>query len=120
MSDRPDEWPGAETEAWPEAAAERLFGAYVIVGLSYFRADGTLDRQEQIHGEITDLDQKRGIRIALKGAHEGEFYDLPPVLSWFQAAPAGVYRLRSTGEEITDPDFTTTWTVNEPPSDYLD
>jgi hypothetical protein len=116
MSDRPEEWMGAEPEEWSDELAEALFGAYVVVGLTYWRSDGDVDRQEQIHGEISELDPKRGVRLTLRGKHQGETFDLPPMLSTFQRAAPGTYRLRSTGEEVVDPDFTASWEINAPPS----
>ena len=38
-------------------------------------------------------------------------YRLPPELRGIQPAPPGVYRLRSTGEELENPDFLYTWTI---------
>jgi hypothetical protein len=37
-----------------------------------------------------------------------------PDLRGIQEAPPGVYRLRSTGEEVHDPDFFYTWTITRP------
>ncbi len=42
----------------------------------------------------------------------GGHYDLPPDVRTFEEARPGEYRLRSTGEIVVDPDFTSTWIVN--------
>ena len=47
-------------------------------------------------------------------ADGGELLTLPPDLRPFQPAPAGSYRLRSTGEVVLDPDYLATWTIRRP------
>ncbi len=46
-----------------------------------------------------------------------EPFTLPPVEEAFEPAPPGEYRLRTTGEVVVDPDFTTSWTVVPPAVD---
>ncbi|GAB5895435.1 hypothetical protein [Mycolicibacterium mageritense] len=41
----------------------------------------------------------------------GETFTLPPAPESFSPAPPGEYRLRSTGEVVTDPDYLATRTV---------
>ncbi|MBN7463153.1 hypothetical protein I3U64_23750, partial [Mycobacteroides abscessus subsp. abscessus] len=51
-----------------------------------------------------------------------ETFTLPPAPESFSPAAPGEYRLRSTGEVITDPDYLATWTVDgrgEDPAPYL-
>jgi hypothetical protein len=38
-------------------------------------------------------------------------FTLPPEPDAFDAAEPGVYTVRSTGEQVTDPEFVTRWTV---------
>ena len=66
------------------------------------------------HGRIALVDPDDGIRVVLS---DGEVLTLPPDLDAFRAAAPGIYRLRSTGEEVVDPDFTTVWTIREPADD---
>jgi hypothetical protein len=106
-------WVG-EQPPWDEENAEALRGAYVIVGITTVEANGDPISQVQFHGRVTIADPERGICIALEGAHADETYWMPPQPESFQSAPPGEYRLRSTGEVITDPDFTTTWTITKP------
>ena len=116
MTDKAKRWTELEPEEWSDEAAELLHGAYILVGITYFRPNGEIDRQEQIHGVVEDVDRGQGIQVALKGARAGETFNLPPSPSWFDPAPPGVYQLKSTGEAVTDPDFLTTLSVNLPPS----
>lgn len=41
----------------------------------------------------------------------GAEFRLPPTTSAFRAARRGVYRMRSTGEEVVNPDLEAIWTV---------
>lgn len=98
---------------WDGELGDALVGCRVIIGLTYKTAGGEVKRREQLHGVVARADAS-GVRVRLQGAREGEFYELPPHPSAFNVADPGVYRLRGTGEEIVDPDFVTTWTINAP------
>jgi hypothetical protein len=87
--------------------AGRLLGKHLLVGLTYLNDDGTVDRLEQLHGEVVRADEE-GVSIELAS---GGFYWLPPDLRSFRQAAPGEYRLRSTGEVVIDPDYITDWTV---------
>jgi len=99
---------------WDEELAETVIGATVIVGLTTIGASGQVAQQIQMHGTITKASPNDGIVIALAGKRAGETYTLPPHLQALTPAKAGEYRLRSTGEVIVDPDYTTSWTINKP------
>jgi hypothetical protein len=88
-----------------------LVGKYVLVGLTDEDARGTVVRQRQIHGRVSFADPTQGLTIELKGANDGSSFALPPDLRPFKPAPAGEYRLRSTGEIVHDPDYLVTWIV---------
>ncbi len=93
--------------------AEQLIGKHVLVGITRLDHTEKLISQEQFHGHITAIDTSIHIRLST-----GRDYTLPPdPASFFPAAP-GEYRLRATGEVITDPDFTATWTITAPPPDW--
>jgi hypothetical protein len=107
-------WVG-ENPPWDEEAAEALRGAYVVIGMTYVLANGQLDERVQMHGRINVVDAERGIGVALEGARSGETFWLPAKFQAFQPARPGEYRLKATGEVITDPDYTTSWTITRPP-----
>jgi hypothetical protein len=94
--------------------AGRLVGKYVLVGISVQDRRGQFKRQKQFHGTVISADAKSGIKVALKGLREGEEEWLPPATNVFEAADPGVYRLRSTDEEVTNPDFTASWLLTQP------
>ena len=88
-----------------------LVGKYVLIGITREAADGTFLEETECHGRIALVDPDLGIRVVLS---DGEVLTLPPDPESFRDAKPGVYRLRSTGEEIVDPDLTTVWTIREP------
>lgn len=93
-----------------ELAAE-LIGKHVLIGLTYELADGDVESQHQLHGLVVRCDEST---IAIEPWGGGELFTLPPDLRSFQRAPAGEYRLRSTGEVVVDPDYLASWTVTRP------
>lgn len=104
-------WPFTDEQhrpAWDHDQAERLHGSTVLVGLTYNEPAGM--RQEQIFGTVMAADPDEGITLRLEGRRSGQVYTLPPDLGAFIPAKPGTYRLRSTGEIVVDPDYTTSWT----------
>jgi hypothetical protein len=91
-----------------------LVGKYVLVGITRIDEDGVLLEKTEVHGRIGYVDGDVGIKVALS---DGDVLTLPPDPDAFRDAKPGIYRLRSTGEEIVDPDLTTVWTIREPPDD---
>ena len=88
-----------------------LLGKYVLIGITRIAADDTLIEKTERHGRIALVDPDEGIKVVLS---DGEVLTLPPDPDSFREAKPGVYRLRSTGEEVVDPDLTTVWTIREP------
>ena len=95
--------------------AQALVGKYVIIGLTYYDADDRLLEQRQVHGTIVAVHPELGIDVDLKGRRYGETFRLPPDLRPLRRARPGEYRLPSTGEVISDPDFECAWSVKAPP-----
>ena len=94
--------------------ATGLLGKTVLVGVTIFDKRGVEKGQEQYFGKIVSVDSASGVRIELGGSRSGEIKKLPPATHVYQKATPGVYRLRSTGEEVVDPDYTSTWTLTRP------
>jgi hypothetical protein len=102
---------------WDKARADGLIGKIVLLGLTFATADGEVIDQIQRHGVVEQADADTGIAVRLVGpgqVWDGEVYVLPPDLRPFLEAAPGSYRLRSTGETIVDPDFTSTWEIRSP------
>jgi hypothetical protein len=88
-----------------------LLGKYVLIGITRVDADGQTLEKTECHGRVALVDHDAGIKIVLS---DGEVLTLPPDVDAFRAARPGVYWLKSTGEEVIDPDLTTVWTIREP------
>lgn len=101
-------WP---RPVWSDRIAKNLLGKVLLIGMTRVTADNELIDQKQMYGRVMEADPKRGILIRLLGSRFGEDYWLPPDLRPLKRAPAGEYRLRSTGETVRDPDFLCNWTA---------
>jgi hypothetical protein len=88
-----------------------LVGKRVLIGLTYFEADGSFIEQEQLSGTVTSVDMAHSIQIELDN---GSPYSLPPDLRPIQPAKPGEYRLRSTGKVVIDPDYLITYSITNP------
>jgi hypothetical protein len=95
---------------WDKDFAEKLVGAVVLVGITRIAASG--ETQEQFYGTVERADAE-GIEIHLAGSRSGETFFLPPDPRAFFPAEPGSYRLRETGEVIENPDYTSTWTIEQ-------
>jgi hypothetical protein len=100
--------------SFDEEFARTLVGKYVLIGLTVLDTQGNLRRREQLHGTIVSADCRAGIAVVLRGPREGETKWLPPATNVFEPAKPGTYTLKTTGENVVDPDFTATWLVNQP------
>ena len=94
-----------------QAQVERVVGKEILVGLTYVKHSGELIEQRQIHGRVERINSHEGIVIRLVSGAE---FRLPPDLRGLKSAPPGTYSLRSTGEEVINPDFLYTWTITRP------
>ncbi len=89
----------------------KFVGKTILIGLTYYEADGTFIEQKQLFGTIRSFDKTNGIDVELD---DGSRYQLPPDPSALQPAEPGEYRLRATGKIVIDPDFLTSFTVTKP------
>jgi hypothetical protein len=90
-----------------------LVGKTVLIGFTRLDHDDELIERAEKFGRIVSVDPDGGIKVDVG---EPELFTLPPKPENFHDARPGVYRLRSTGETVEDPDLTTVWTIKEPPS----
>jgi hypothetical protein len=105
----------AELPAVPldwDNVGERVVGSIVVVEIQHYDAIGNFVRHDHVWGQVTSADPKNGIRLMVGGrTFNGKLMVLPAQLGSFTKPARGVYRLKSTGEEVTDPNWFTTWTV---------
>jgi hypothetical protein len=85
-------------------------GKRILVGLTYLDSKGQLMRQLQYHGFISRITAE-GIFVRLPNGED--HCSLPPDTACLKKAPPGEYRLRSTGEIITNPDYLAQWTITK-------
>ena len=102
MSEQPPFW---------EAKAQRMIGKTVLVAQTIV-VEGAEPERVQYHGRIESADPGHGLSI--RRADNGELEWLPPDLRAYFPAEPGIYTLKSTGEEVVDPDYLSTWTVERP------
>jgi hypothetical protein len=113
----PSEIPdGSKPPEWDQEDADGLVGQLLLAGITYVAADGkTVTSQVQCWGRIIGATPK-AIEVVCEGKiWTGQTMKLPPHLTAFHAARPGEYKLASTGETVSNPDLTTTWTVTQPP-----
>lgn len=95
----------------PISELSELLGKSVLVGITRIDPRGEVVAQEQFHGVVISIDE--GL-VHLRVAGRDEHFSLPGDLTAFAPAKPVNYRLRATGEIVTDPDFTSSWTVRAP------
>lgn len=111
MSESDDDRP----PPWDQEKADWLIGKYVLVGMTYYAADGvTVEPVAQYHGRIVSADCERGFLIACEGRWKGQTMGLPPFSGAFEKASPGEYKLKSTDEVVIDPDVLATWALHPP------
>lgn len=95
-----------------DSKADEYLGKIVLLGVTYVDHEDKLIEQKQWVGTIVTFSRKEGIKIRLRDSDDP--CALPPDERGIRIAPPGIYRLRSTGEEIENPDFLATWTCVSP------
>jgi hypothetical protein len=89
-----------------------LVGRQLLVGITVEDADGQVVSRDQFCGRVTEVVD--GVVVVDR---DGTPAVLPADEAAYEVAAPGVYRLLGTGEEVVDPDYVTTWTLLERPSD---
>ena len=97
-----------------ETKADRYIGKVVLIGVTYENSEGEISGRQQWAGVIKTYSNKDGIQVDLFDSDE--FCALPPWPDAISPAKPGVYRLKSTGREIEDPDYLATWICTAPDS----
>lgn len=95
--------------------ANQYIGKHLLVGLTYVDEKGEVIRKMQLHGEITRITETG---IFFERADGGGEFSIPPVFDALKPASPGEYQLKTTGEVVKDPDYTSVWTIKSdaPPS----
>lgn len=86
-----------------------ILGKILLVGITYYSKDNDVVKQEQFHGKVIKADVDEVCVLQ----NDGSTLILPGDLSSTRIARPGEYKLRSTGEVVTNPDFLATWNFVE-------
>lgn len=92
--------------------ADSFVGKYILIGINLLNPEGVAVERVERHGVVVSAD-KKGIKVSLRGAHDGETYVLPPDLAAIRPGENYRYPLVN-GEEVDSPDLITTWKVKKP------
>lgn len=95
-----------------ESRASEFIGRRILIGVAYVDETDTVIERRQWSGRILTYSNSEGIRVQLDGSDE--YCCLLPDPDALRKARPGVYRLKSSGKEIVDPDYTTIWTCHPP------
>lgn len=89
--------------------ARSLKDKHVIVGLTYLNKSGKAYKRIQYHGSVLSVDPKDGVEIWENGT--AKVQSLPPDLRAWSRAKDGTYTARTSGEEVDNVDFISSWVV---------
>lgn len=92
--------------------SKAYIGKHLLAGLTYQNKDGEVVKHVQLHGKITRI-TKDGIFFN-RADGKGEFSLPPDIESLKPAIPGAEYRLKSTGEVVSDVDYVSNWTIDMP------
>jgi hypothetical protein len=95
-----------------EMFGDEYIGRTLLLGVTYTGPDGELRRQEQLVGTIMVVDFDEGIVVSCEP--DGRTFVLPGDPAWVEKAPPAEYRLRSTGQVVTNPDYLAKGTIQQP------
>lgn len=88
--------------------ADSYIGKSILVGLHIYEQGEASPEQQQVHGVIIQA-SPAGIKVALKGLHEGGVLNMPPLLDEIGVAGPGTYLLGD--ERVEDPHFVASWAI---------
>lgn len=98
--------PGDGRPPFDQRLARWLTGKRCLIGLRTLDPDGDTIDKTQFHAEILRFTPQR---LLIRDLASGEQRDMPPDTRAFRYAPRGDYRLRSSGQIVTDPDAECRW-----------
>ncbi|HYY99758.1 MAG TPA: hypothetical protein VE642_14260 [Pyrinomonadaceae bacterium] len=95
-----------------EITFDDLVGKVILIGVTYTDARDNIRCRKQWWGTVEKASTSEGIRVRLSNSSETPAF--PPDLRAVRRAAPGEYRLKESGEVVTDPDFLATWICVEP------
>ena len=95
-----------------EITFEDLIGKVILIGVTYTDGRDNIRCRKQWWGTVEKASMSDGIHVSLSDSPETNTF--PPDLRAVRRAEPGEYRLRESGQVVTDPDFLATWICVEP------
>lgn len=89
----------------------------ILIGLTFVDDQDNVVEQYQTHGVIKAISEDGMVKIERKDLPE---FTIPFDEESISEAAEGVYRERSTGVEINNPDFLSSWTIHQSNPDSLE
>jgi len=90
---------------------ESLVGKKILIGLTYMKLDGEVREQLQLYGTILNVE---GHILAFERADGQGIFTIPFDGDLEPAQRGAIYKLRSSGEAISDADFLASFTIHPP------
>jgi len=87
--------------------ATEFIGKYVLVGVTRRDTNDEVVSIEEIHGKVIRASEEGVIILQQNGSE----FSLPPLLDCYRKAEEGVYTLKSTNEQVTNPDYVARFNV---------
>lgn len=96
-----------------EGNLQDLVGKTMLIGLTYYNQQEEIIEQKQLFGVISSANETTGV-FAEVGEDKPRLIPPDPFAIFY--APRGIYTCLATEEEVTNPDFITSWRVIMPTS----
>ena len=103
---------GPPREWFDEEFASALVGRTLLVGITQKDHTGKVIRRYQVFGVVSEATRGRG--ICVKSDDDAAETWFPPDTRHIIRADPGEYRNRTTGEVVSDPDYTASWVFTGP------
>jgi hypothetical protein len=94
-----------------EITFEDLVGKVILIGVTYTDARDNIRCRKQWWGTVEKASMSEGVCVNLSDSSGPCVF--PPDLRAVRRAAPGEYRLKESGEVVTDPDFLATWVCVE-------
>ncbi len=94
-----------------EDSPEKYLGKTILVGITFKGVDGKVLKVLQFDGVISKIDEDV---IEVQRSDDEGPYTLPPDINSLRPAAPGEYTLKTSGKKVINPDYLSTWEVQEP------
>lgn len=89
---------------------KKYIGKVIMVGLTFLDQKENVIEQYQTHGVINSIDSNGMMQIERSNM---PVFSVPFDEESISEAEEGIYKERATGVEVENPDFLTSWTINQ-------